>query len=80
MNFIGMKYSGGNGKAYSYEYTAKEDDNKVIIEAKMIINKESKTALNFIEKANKKNTSPLTMILKEEEREMKRRYIEDAMK
>lgn len=80
MNFIGMGYSGGNGKAYSYEYKAKEDDSKIVIEAKMIINKESKTALNFIEKANKKNTSPLTMILKEEEREMKRRYIEDAMK
>ena len=67
MNYLGRKKSGGCFDAYKYEYSVKENDkDEVIIEAKMTINKNSKKAIKFIEKANKKNMSPLALILKEE--------------
>ncbi len=67
MNYLGKKESGGCFGAYEYEYTVKENEkDEIIIKAKMTINKKSKKAIKFIEKASKKNMSPLALILKEE--------------
>lgn len=46
-----------------------EEENKYIIEAKLEIDLNSKRALQYIEKANKKNTSILTMKLREIEKD-----------
>lgn len=67
MNYLGGKKSGGCFGAYEYTYTVKENEkDEVIIQAKMTINKNSKKAIKFIEKASKKNISPLSLILNEE--------------
>lgn len=81
MNFLGKKSSGECFGAYKYEYIAKENDkDEIIIEAKMTINKKSKKAMKLIEKASKKNMSPLTLILKEEEIGMIEMIKEDEYK
>ncbi len=68
LNFLKTMFNGGTRNGYQYYYNAEENEKEITINASLTIKKDSKSAMKIIEKADKKNTSPLTMILRENER------------
>ena len=60
------------GQLYALNYQEQEKDNRVVISAKIVIEKNNPKAQSLIEKASKRETSPLTMALKDYESQRRR--------
>jgi hypothetical protein len=59
-------------QSYMLNYKEEEKDDNLIITAKLIIHKNSHKAQQLIEKASQKETSPLTMVLEDNESQRRR--------
>lgn len=71
----------GCKNACEYELIEYEEiDNKILITAQLEIDMSNKSATKLLEKAKKRNTSPLLLVLRESELEQARQLKEDMYK
>jgi len=67
------------GSGWKCDYKERVKDNKIIITAKMELDKNSKTAMNRFIKADEKTSSALLLLLQEEYRDIRKNINEGKM-